>query len=86
MTVFALLWANRRIYLILFLVFGALAAFLYSAYGITAAAFIAVAFSVTVLRDISFYRRSATIWPVLQQVLDWNKIEQFISSNETGNA
>lgn len=86
MTILALLWANRRIYAIMLLCFGGLAAFAYSAFGTTGAAFVAVAFFSTFVRDIGFYRRSAAIWPVLQQVLDWNKIEQFTSPNESGNA
>ena len=86
MTVFALLWSNRRIYFLLLLVFGGMGAFVYSMFGASGAAYLAVAFVITVARDIGFYRRSAGIWPVLQQVLDWNKIEQLTSPNETGNA
>jgi hypothetical protein len=85
MTVASLLWANRRIYLILLLLFGAMAAFAYSTFGSTGAAFLAVAFTVVLLRDIAHCRRSAAIWPVLQQVLDWKKIEQFASLTDSGN-
>lgn len=85
MTVFALLWANRRIYTILLLVFAGLAVFAYPAFGTLGPSFLAVALFSIVLRDIGYFRRTVAIWPVLQQVLDWNKIEQFTSPNEPGN-
>ena len=82
MTIAGLLWANRRIYALLVLVFGAFATFLYLAIGSFAAAYVGVAFAVVILRDIGFYRRSAALWPVLEQVLDWSRVEEFVTSPE----
>ena len=76
MTIIGLLWANRLIYLLLLVLFGAFAAFLYFAFGRWMASYVAVAFAVLVLRDIGFYRRSAMLWPTLEQVLDWDRVEK----------
>ena len=83
MTVAALLWANRRVYLIMGLFFGGLGSFVYSQFGSEGAVLVAVAFVTVVLRDIGYWRRSVKIWPVLKQVLDWNKVEQLASPNST---
>lgn len=76
MTLVGLLWTNRFIYLLLLLIFGVFAVFLYFAIGPAAASYVGVAFAVLVLRDIGFYRRSVMLWTALQQVLDWTRIEQ----------
>lgn len=86
MTFFGLLWANRRWFLFLFTAFGALAAFVYFDYGTFGAAFVAVAFTFTVLTDIGSYRDSVRIWPVMQKVIDWKKVEELSSSNDNPKA
>jgi len=85
-TVSALLWANRRNYLILLSALGGLGGFFYLAVGGVSASFFAVAFVISVLRDIGHYRRSIDIWPVLRQVLDWNKIDQLAQARVRRNA
>ena len=76
MTVGGLLWANRLIYLLLLVLFGAFAVILYFALGWVAASYVAVSFAVLILRDLGYYRRSAILWPALEQVLDWNRVEE----------
>jgi len=72
-----LIWFNRRTYAILLalaLVAGALE---YWAFGCLGAAFVAVAFAALFMRDIGFYRRSKSTWPVLREVIAWEKVQQF---------
>jgi hypothetical protein len=57
----------------------------YSCYGVITAAFVGGAFAVMVLRDIGWYRRTVANWPVLQQVIDWSKVEQLSSLDKPGN-
>lgn len=86
MTVPALIWANRRIYFLLLSLYTAFAALVYTAFGMTGAAFVGVALAAVLLRDIAFYRRSVAVWPMLQEVLDWNKIETLAASHEVPKA
>ena len=82
MTITGLLWANRRTYALLAVAFGVFAAFLYYAIGPFAAWYIGVAFATLVVRDIGFYRRSAMLWPILEQVFNWDRVEQLAASAE----
>ena len=86
MTITGLLWANRRMYALLATAFGLFAAFLYYAVGAFAAWYIGVAFATLLARDIGFYRRSVMLWPVLEQVFDWDRIEQLAASAEPKTA
>lgn len=86
MTVAQLIWCNRRIYLLLLLVFAIVAALFYAAAGTLGASFAGVALAVMVLRDIGYYRRSVAIWPALQRVLDWTKVEQLLVDDITPKA
>lgn len=80
MTVAGLFWANRRIYLLLTFFFGGAAALFYLAGGWQIASYGLVAFVCVILRDIGYYRRSARVWPVIKEVLDWPKVEAFVSA------
>ena len=87
MTVSGLIWANRRIYYALLLpAYTAFGALVYAAYDLTGAAYVGVAFAVLILRDISFYRRSVAVWPMLREVFDWDKIEKLAASHEDSKA
>ena len=86
MTITSLLWANRRMYALLATAFGLFAVFLYYAIGPFAAWYIGVAFATLLARDIGFYRRSAMLWPVLEQVFDWERVEQLAASAEPDTA
>jgi hypothetical protein len=81
LTILGLIWANRRMYLLLILAFGTLAALAYIYFGALGAWFLLVAFAAVFVRDIGFYRRSVAIWPIFQQVFDWNKVEELASSD-----
>jgi hypothetical protein len=83
MTIAGLVWANRRIYILLLVLFGTVGGFFYNAFGAAIAGYVAVAFLVILVRDIGYYRRSVKIWPVIQQVLDWQKVEQLAASGES---
>ena len=83
MTVAGLIWASRRVYLLLLLLFGALAGLLYVFVAPVAATYVGLALFVAVLRDVGYFRRSARIWPILDQVLDWNQIEPLAGHTDT---
>lgn len=83
MTIAGLVWANRRIYILLLVLFGTVGGLFYNAFGAAIAGYVGVAFVAIILRDIGYFRRSARIWPVLQQVLDWQKVEQLAASDES---
>ena len=76
MTIAGLVWASRRVYLLLFLLFSALAGLLYIFVAPGAATYVGLALVVAILRDVGYFQRSAKFWPVLEQVLDWDHIEQ----------
>jgi hypothetical protein len=79
MTITGLLWTNRRIYLLMSVLFGAIAWIFYLLGGWWLAGYVIVALVCAVARDIGYYRRSARIWPVTKDVLDWPKIEGLVS-------
>ena len=83
MTVLGLFRANLRIYLYLLSFFGVIGALFYSASGWKIVSYLGVALATMIARDIGYFRRAAKIWPTLQQVLDWEKVEQLASSGES---
>lgn len=80
MSIGLLLRQNARIYGILLLLFAVLAAFVYSVFGLMPSLLIVTAFAVMVLRDIGFYRRTVQLWPCLNRVLDWGKVEELVNT------
>ena len=86
MSVPELIWCNRRIYLLLILLFAVVATLFYFAGGMLGASFAGVALIVMFLRDIGYYRRSVALWPVLQRVLDWKKVEELARDDPTSDA
>ena len=82
MTVTGLIWASRRVYALLFLLLGALAALLYFFINPAAAACAGLALVVAILRDIGYFRRSTKVWPILEEVLDWSRVEQLAGPAE----
>jgi hypothetical protein len=80
MTVAGLFWTNCRLYILLLIPFGAAAALFYFAGGWRLVGYALVALFSLLLRDIGYFRRSARIWPVVKEVLDWEKIEGLVSA------
>ena len=81
MTIAGLFWANRRTYLLMCVLLGAIAAFVSTLAGHIGAAFVGVAGAVVILRDIGYFRRSAAIWPLLEQIIDWDRVEQLAGTD-----
>jgi hypothetical protein len=54
----------------------------YLEFGTLGATFVATAFTAVFLRDFGYLRRNAKVWPVFNDVLDWNKIEQLTRSGD----
>ena len=83
MTIAELFGANRKIYGLVLLLFGVLGWLLYAFVTPTSAACLGLALTAVILRDIGYFRRSVMIWPTLEQVLDWNRVEQLAGGAET---
>jgi len=83
MTLLGLFRTNLRIYFYLLIFFGVAGALFYSASGWRIVSYLAVAFVTMIARDIGYFRRSARIWPMLQQVLDWKKVEELAFAGES---
>ncbi|MEP6668977.1 MAG: hypothetical protein ABJF10_07495 [Chthoniobacter sp.] len=83
MTVLGLFRANLPIYFYLLFFFGFVGALFYCAGGWRVTSYLAVALVTMLARDIGYFRRATRIWPVLRQVLDWQKVEQLASSEES---
>ena len=81
MSIGLLLRFNAKMYGFLFLLFAATAAFVYTVYGLVPSLFVVTAFSVMVLRDIGFYRRTVQVWPCMRGVLDWGKVEELVNAH-----
>src|SRR5438128_1546413 len=82
MRIGALFWASRRVYLLMFIGFAALGWLAYSSFGFSGAAYLAVAFVTALLRDIGYFIRSARVWPVIRETLDWSKVERLLNAQE----
>jgi hypothetical protein len=79
MSVSALLWLNRRIYAIIVPV-GLITSWTFYSYGGPVWAYVAgVAYLALIIRDVAYYRKSAAVWPLLREILDWPKIHQIAS-------
>jgi hypothetical protein len=83
MTVSGLFWASRKAYLILFALFGAVAALYYSAGWNVGASCVGMAFVSIVVRDIGHFRRSAAVWPVVREVLDWDRVASKLGNQDS---
>lgn len=68
-------------YLLLIGLFAAIGALFYAIVGSLAVCFLGVSLLATLVRDIGFYRRSAAIWPLMQGVMDWNKVEALLADD-----
>jgi len=81
-TVAGLVWANRRIYLIILsinlLTVLAISRIAGPVPGSIFGSFVMGA----LLRDLSFFRRTVKIWPVLKQIIDWKTVDQLIVEND----
>ena len=80
MSIGSLLRRNAKLYGFLFLLFAALAAFVYAVYGLVPSLFIVTAFTAMVLRDIGHFRRTAQVWPCMREVIDWGKVEELVNA------
>ena len=81
MSIGLLLRFGAKLYGFLFLLFAALTAFVYAVYGLVPSLFVVTAFSVMVLRDIGYYRRTVQIWPCLREVINWGKVEELVNAH-----
>ena len=78
MTILGLFWSNRRIYVLTVVLFGGIVAACDRWVDPRLAAFMAVAFLAVLVRDIGYFRRSVQIWPLLQEIVDWDKVAALV--------
>ena len=76
MSVNALFWFNRGIYAITLTAGVASAAAAYWLHDSWLLTVVVVAYGAMLLRDVGYYWRSKSVWPVLQDVLAWDKLQQ----------
>jgi len=43
-----------------------------------------VAYGTMLLRDVGYYRRSRRVWPVVREVIAWDKVERLASEAGIG--
>lgn len=80
MTVPGLFWANRRGYLLTFLVFGAIIPLFYFFVSPNTATVFAAVLVTMLLRDYGVMRRSAQVWPALREVINWQQVAERLDS------
>jgi hypothetical protein len=78
----ALCWVSRRTYFLMFLVFAGLGWLTYGNFGWFGAAFLIVAFVTALLRDLGYFIRTARVWPIIGETLDWSKVEALLAAEE----
>ena len=78
-TIGQLFWFSRRTYAILLTTaaLSALVAFELDDYFLLV--IVAVAYGTMLLRDVGYYWRSRRVWPVVREVLAWDKLQQLAS-------
>jgi integrase len=82
MSVGALMWANRRSFALFVLYFAVLAGVFYFLINPFAAGVVMGACLVAMLRDVGYMRRSAKVWPVLREVIQWDRVSEMLNANE----
>ena len=70
----SLIWFNRRIYALLFIMAVTSAIAAYWAFDVLGVAFVVVAYGTMFLRDIGWYRRSKINWPLIRDLIAWEKV------------
>lgn len=70
--------SNWRPYLYLLIVGGiGIAFFLWAGWPVASALFAGMVFA-TFVRDLGWFRRMIQSWPLLQEITDWNKVDELI--------
>jgi hypothetical protein len=81
MSIAALFWASRRVYLLIFIGLSFIGWLAYTSFGWLGVAFVVVAFITAILRDLGYFIRSARVWPVIRQTIDWSKVERLLNAD-----
>jgi len=80
MSVASLFWFNRRIYAVILPVAALSGVVAYWLGESCLLAIVLAAYGTMLLRDAAYYWRSKEVWPVLQQTLAWDKLQQLSDS------
>ena len=80
-TIWGLLWFSRKVYLLMSLYFGILMGGAYWMLGEYAAGAVGIGYFSMILRDIGYFRRTAMVWPVLREVIDYEKVSELLKAD-----
>jgi len=83
-SVIALFWFSRRTYAVLLAAALLSALLAYWLNDFFLLALVAVAYGTMLLRDVGYYRRSRRVWPVVREVIAWDKVERLASEAGIG--
>ena len=86
LTLGALLLAMKFRYLVGALYFGASAVLTYAIWGVIPPTLLAVSFVTMLLRDFGVFLRTVRVWPVQQQVINWEIVDQLLAADDAANA
>ena len=67
------------------LYFGGSAILTYSIWGVFPPILLGVSFVTMMLRDLGVFLRTVQLWPVQQQVIDWEKVDQLLTEDDAAN-
>jgi hypothetical protein len=80
-TVWSLLWFSRKAFLVQILYFGIVIGAFYFMAGGYVAGLLALMCLSALLRDFSYMRRSAKVWPAMREVIDFGKVSEMLNAN-----
>ena len=73
---------NAKLYFWMLLVFISIILLYYLLVGIEAASIVAAALVGVLLRDIGTFRKSVRNWPLLNEIIDWDKAAALMEKNQ----
>jgi hypothetical protein len=83
-SILGLFWFSRRTYSILLIAALLSALLAYWLDDFYLLILVAVAYGTMLLRDVGYYWRSKRVWPVVREVLAWDKVQQLASEAGIG--
>ncbi len=70
-----LIWCSRQQYIALLTMMVASTVVIYWRFRFIGVAFAGAAYGATFIRDLAYMRSSKASWPVLREIIDWEKVE-----------
>ncbi len=86
LTLGALLSAMKFRYLVGVAYFGGSAVLTFFIWGVFPPILLSVCFLTLLLRDLGNFLRTVQLWPLQQQIIDWEKVDQLLAADDGANA